>query len=162
MATFTWKFGSVPDDMSVTQVYGVIFSKDGRVLLEGEESCGKIKYSLVGGHPEKYDKNYEETLRREAREEVNIDISAPCFIGYQEVDEENGRAPYAQVRMSAFIVSVGEIRPDIDNGKTYLRLLAPPMRAAELLGWGDIAEAQITAAINALNICTISDKEEYI
>jgi ADP-ribose pyrophosphatase YjhB (NUDIX family) len=162
MAIFTWKSSSVPEGMNVTQVYGIIFSKDGRILLQTENDCGNIKYSLIGGHPEKCDKGYEETLLREVWEEMNITVSEPCFIGYQEVDEENGEEPYAQVRMAALIADVGEMRPDLDNGKTYGRLLVPPMRAAELLGWGKIAYEQITAAINAKHISENSDKEEYI
>ncbi len=162
MAIFTWKNCNVPEWMNVTQVYGILFSKDGRVLLQVENFGGNVKYSLIGGHPEKCDKNYEDTLRREVWEEMNMTVSEPCFIGYQEVDEENGKAPYAQVRMAALIDGVGEIRPDSDNGKVYERLLVPPMRAAELLGWGEIAYEQITAAINAKHIPEICDKEEYI
>lgn len=162
MATFTWKNENVPAELKITQVYGVIFSPDGRVLLIDDGG----RFSLIGGHPEEYDMGIAETLRREVSEEANVGIFAPVFVGYQEVDEENGKAPYAQVRMTAMIDKVGESRPDPDNGKTYGRLLAPPTRAAELLGWGEIAHKQIGAALEIAKreFCfgALCEKEEYI
>jgi ADP-ribose pyrophosphatase YjhB (NUDIX family) len=166
MAIFTWKKESVPKELKITQVYGIIFSRDGRVLLKVEEKRGKKEYSFAGGHPEIYDSGISETLRREVIEEVNITVCEPVFVGYQEVDEENGTPLYAQVRMTALIDELGAIRPDIDNGKTYGRLLAPPMRAAELLGWGEVGFKQISAAmeiaVNTFKISEFSEKEEYI
>ena len=162
MAKYTWREGSVPENLKVTQVYGVIFSRDGRVLL----SVDGGKYSLIGGHPEEFDGGMAATLKREVLEEVNIEIENPIMLGYQEVDEENGLPVYAQVRMAALIASVGEIRPDVDNGKTYGRLLVPPARAIELLGWGDIGYRQITAGAEAakkiFGVDKFSEKEEYI
>ena len=162
MAKFIWHEGDFPKDMEIRQVYGVIFSHDGRVLLIEDNG----KYSLVGGHPEVSDGGIEGTLRREVLEEVNITVKNPALIGYQEVDEENGSPTYAQVRMAALIDCVGEKRPDSDNGKIYARMLVPPARAIELLGWGDAGDKQVTAA------CAVAEKlyglscdsaeEEYI
>lgn len=33
MALFSWVDGEVPNGMKVTQVYGLIFTRDGRLLL---------------------------------------------------------------------------------------------------------------------------------
>jgi len=88
------------------------------------------------------------------------------MLGYQEVDEENGRAPYAQVRMTAIIENIGPSRPDPDNGKTYDRILTSPKRAIELLNWGETGRLQIEEAVRIakeqLGITKFSDKEEFI
>ena len=146
MAKFTWKSAPVPEGMEIRQVYGILFSKDGRILLKVEDKKGKKVYSMAGGHPEAYDADMAATLVREVDEEINSAVSKPIYIGYQEVDEENDAPLYAQVRMTALLSLVGESRPDPDNGETYKRLLAPPVRAKTLLGWGRIAEQQIDAA----------------
>lgn len=61
MAIFSWHDGSVPKGTLITQVYGLIFSDDGHLLLliDGNE------YSLAGGKPENQDKDIEETLKLE-------------------------------------------------------------------------------------------------
>jgi ADP-ribose pyrophosphatase YjhB (NUDIX family) len=148
MALFSWHGGEVLDGMQIKQVYGLIFSKDGRLLLRVETDGGKTEYSLAGGHPEQNDDGIEGTLRRELKEEVNVEITKPILVGYQEVCEGGGSPAFAQVRMTALIDSVGELRPDTDNGKTYGRLLAPPLKAAELLKWGEVGYLQIREAMN--------------
>ncbi len=164
-ASFVWNSAPVPEGMEIRQVYGILFSKDGRVLLKVEEKDGAQSISFAGGHPESFDKDMAETLVREVREEINSSIGKPVYLGFQEVDEGDGSPSYAQVRMAALLDTVGEIRPDPDNGETYKRLLASPSRAAELLGWGKIAEEQIGAAVEAvgkLGVKLTSTEEEYI
>lgn len=166
MAILKWHENEVKDSLKVRQVYGVIFTKDGRTLLKVEnKEKGKV-YSLAGGTPESFDKDMEDTLRRELIEEVNVTIEKPIYVGYQEVDEENNIPIYAQVRMVAIIDSIGEIRPDPDNGEIYQRLLTTPSRAIELLNWGDIGKALIEAAykkaIKELNLIVTNDKEEFV
>lgn len=157
-----WLKEEVPSDLTTRQVYGVIFTRDGRVLLKLEDG----KYSLAGGTPEDFDEDRVATLKRELVEEVNTTIEEPIMLGYQYVDEENGKTPYAQVRMVALIDTIGEIKPDPDNGKVYQRILVTPSRAIELLKWGEIGNNLITdAALLArekLGITTYLDKEEFI
>jgi ADP-ribose pyrophosphatase YjhB (NUDIX family) len=166
MAIFTWHDGIVPDKMDIKQVSGLIFSRDGRLLLLVEKMDNTIKYSLAGGHPEIYDNGIEGTVRRELIEEVNITITKPIIVGYQEVDEEDGSPPFAQVRMTAFIDNIGEVRPDPDNGKTYDRILVSPIKAIQLLEWGEVGHAQVKAAMaiatNMFGITEFTDKEEHI
>ena len=166
MATFTWYNGEVPNGLKVRQVYGLIFTRDGRMLLKVEnKSRGKV-YSLAGGTPETFDVDKEATLRRELIEEVNVTIEKPITVGYQEVDEENGTPTYAQFRMTAIIDNIGPCLPDPDNGETYERLLTTPSRAIELIGWGEVGKLQIEEAFriakDELGLTTFSDKEEYI
>ena len=166
MAKFIWCNGNVPNNMQIKQVYGILFSIDGRIFLMAEELADRIKYSLPGGHPENIDKTLDETLRREVLEEVNISVKNPVIVGYQEVDEEDGSCLYAQVRMAALIDKVGEKIPDIANGKTYDRLLVSPSKAIELLNWGEVGYSQIISAIEIaeaqFGINLLVEKEEYI
>lgn len=167
MAIFTWHNGNVPEGMKVTQVYGLVFTKDGRLLLRVEKKGDRIKYSLAGGKPEVNDNGREGTLKREFLEEVNTTLQdGALVVGYQQVDEEDGSPPYAQMRMSAIIDSIGIRQPDPDTGKTYDRLLTTPKRAIELLNWGEVGESQVNEALRIakehLVLQEFSTKEEYV
>ena len=147
MAVFRWIEEAVPEGMEITQVYAVILDRDGRTMLRREKKPdGGTRYSLAGGRPELSDTGIEATCRREVLEEVNTEIETPVYIGYQSVDEENGTPVYAQVRMAALIREIGGKRPDPDNGETYDRLMVNPVKAVQLLNWGDVGEAQVLKA----------------
>ncbi len=166
MAKITWHNGEVPSDMRVKQVYGLLFTIDGRMLLRSGDGKGDKKFSLAGGKPEKNDKNIIDTLKREAIEEVNTTINEPLIVGYQEIDEEDGSDIYAQLRMVAIIDNIGEAKPDPDRGITYKRILVSPSRAIKLLDWGEVGKLQIEEATRIakeqLGIIKFSEKEEYI
>ena len=70
MGVFTWVDGNVPSSLEVRQVYGLIFTSDGRMLLKLEDG----KYAFAGGTPESFDKDMVDTLKRELLEEVGIEI----------------------------------------------------------------------------------------
>ena len=88
-------------------------------------------------------------------------------VGYQRVEGDGERPPYAQVRMTAIIAGIGERRPYPDNGETYGRLLCSPDRAITLLGWGEVARRQILLAVDiareelSVPLCK-SDEEIWI
>lgn len=147
MVKYTWHNGDVPDNLKVTQVYGALFTKNGQILLMARERDNQLIFSLSGGTTELYDKDMEATLRRELYEEINTTIEKPILLGYQEVDEGNGKPVYAQVRMAAMIEEIGESRPDLDGGETYKRLLTNPKRAIELLNWGESGRLMIEEAV---------------
>ena len=68
------------------------------------------------------------------------------MVGYPLVDEENGIAPYAQVRMTALIENIGDKKVDPATGLTFDRVLVPYYKGAEILRWGEVATRQIDAA----------------
>lgn len=144
MAIITWEKGEVPFGMRIRQIYGICFTKDGRVLLRIE----KGKYKLTGGKPEHDDVDRVETLKREFFEEANTLIGDPVMVGYQLVDEEDGSEKYAQIRMTALIEEIREPKPDPDRpGKwIYGRYLTAPDKAAKLLNWGEVGVSQIRDA----------------
>lgn len=162
-----WHNGEVPEGLEIRQVYGLIFTRDGRMMMRIENKKDKRVYTLAGGTPEKFDADRVATLRRELIEEVNTEIEDEIYmVGYQEIDEENGRPPYAQVRMTALIKKIGQKQPDPDTGDTYDRFLTTPEKAIKLLNWGDVGKNQITRAAEiakeSLGINSFRDFDEEV
>lgn len=166
MVKITWHKGQVPEGMKVKQVYGLLFTRDGRFLVRIENKPKGKFYTLAGGTPENFDKNFEATLRRELVEEVNTTIKNPILVGYQKIDMQDGSAPFAQLRMVAVIDKIGEKLPDPDNGETYDRLLTPYKKAIDLIGWGDVLKDQVEEAAKIaheqLGVEFLNDQDEYI
>ncbi len=161
MVHFTWNECAVPDNVEIKQVYGVVFSEDGRIMLRIEDN----RYKLTGGKPEK-NESYEETLKREYREELNIELDDIHYLGYLFV-EENNRKPYAQVRMIGKIKKVYENRPDTDTGRQYQRFLARMNNTKKYLGYKDKAgnlaiDAAIVLANQKYKFEMVSDTENLI
>ncbi|MEE3344274.1 MAG: NUDIX domain-containing protein [Bacilli bacterium] len=132
MANYTWYNTDVPNDLKVKQVYGIAFSNDFEVLLRIEDN----KYKLTGGKPEK-NESYEETLKREYIEELNVELEDCHYLGYLLVEDNNEK--YAQVRMIAKIKSINENHIDPATGKMYGRELVKIDRVRELLNYQDEA-----------------------
>ena len=166
MAILNWiPNQSVPDGMKITQVYGLVFNENGRLILYSKIKNGKRIFCPAGGTPESFDKDMVATLKRELAEEINITIKDDIhYIGYQYVDEENGKPPYAQVRMIAKLDKIGPKQPDPDNGETYDRVLASPNKVKALLNWGDngarLIDSAVEAAKNKWDITIVDDDEE--
>ena len=137
MTKYSWLKEKGPEDLDIKQVYGVVFSDDGQILLRVEDD----KYKLTGGKPERYDSNFEETLKREYLEELNIEIENSHYLGYLLVEDETKE--YAQVRMIARVKSVGDIRPDPDNGKIYQRFMSSVKNVKSYLNYPDLAGNQL-------------------
>lgn len=162
----SWHEKEVPNNLEIKQVYGVLFTDDKRILLMKKMLNSKPFFSLSGGTPESYGESLVATLRRELVEEINTTIEQPIYLGYQEVDFEDGTKPFAQVRMVAKIRAIGMRLPDPDSGITYERILVPPKFAGRTLNWGEIGnriieKATIVAEEN-FNFESESDVEEYV
>ena len=168
MVKITWKNEQVPQGMKIGQVYGIVFTKDGRTLVRIEtKKDGRKVYCLTGGTPEDYDKSCEETLRREFVEEADITLGEKVFyVGYQEIEGDGDKPTYAQVRYTALIDRVDPITPDPATGEVYERILTTPARAIELLNWGEVAKLQIERAFEIakkeFGFDEISETEEHI
>ncbi len=132
MAKYTWFKDPVPENLPVRQVYGIAFSADHRVVLRTEDG----KYKLTGGKPENGE-TFEETLKREYMEELNIELEGVHYLGYLLAEYCSYR--YAQVRMTAKIRKIRDGRADPATGKTYGRELVPADRMKEYLNYSDCA-----------------------
>ena len=132
MSKYTWFRDSVPKELPVKQVYGIVFSIDGRVILRKETG----KYKLTGGTPENIE-TFEETLKREYIEELNIELEDIFYLGYLEVNDNAEK--YAQVRMIAKIKNIHDCRPDPATGMIYERELVHVDKIALYLNYPDDA-----------------------
>ena len=134
MVKYSWFKDKVPEYLNIKQVYGIVFSDDGNIVLRIDDN----KYKLTGGKPCDSDKSLEDTLKREYLEELNIAIEDIYYLGYLLV-EGAAKEKYAQVRMLAKIKNIGEVKPDIDNGKTYKRFMANIKNVKQYLNYPDLA-----------------------
>lgn len=161
MCKYVWIKNEMPTNIEVKQVYGIVFSEEGKILLRVDNH----KYKLTGGHPEEKDNCFEDTLKREFMEELNVEIEDIFYLGYLLVEEDNNQ--YAQVRMIAKINKINDIRPDTDNGKVYQRYVVNQNNAKNYLDYKDLAGNQmIDDAIKLANenysFSNINDKEYFI
>ena len=167
MVKIIWHFGEPPKDMPVRQVYAIAFDEYGRMLLKSDIKDGKRYFGMIGGTPESFDKDRIATLKREYVEEVNTTLKDPIFlIGYQVIEGDRDLPPYAQLRMTAMIDTIGEKKPDPDNGKISDRLLTTPQKAIDLLGWGESAEKPIMRAYEIakekFGLVPVEKEDEYV
>ena len=132
MTKFTWIKEFVPENLPVKQVYGIAFSADNRVILRIEDG----KYKLTGGKPE-HGETFEETLKREYIEELNIELEDIHYLGYLFVEEKSDK--YAQVRMIAKIKNINENQIDPATGKMYGRELVAADKLKDYLNYSDYA-----------------------
>lgn len=160
MIKYKWIREEVEQGLNIKQVYGIVFDKNGNILLRVDDN----KYKLTGGKPEDYDKNYSETLKREYIEELNVEIEDVQYLGYLLVEEDKEK--YAQVRMIAKIKNIGSIKPDLDNGKAYKRFMVKQENVKKYLDYQDIAgNEMIDDAIKIGNQkydFNFIDKEYYV
>ena len=160
MVNYIWINNNVPNSLKVKQVYGIVFSHDGRILLRIEDN----KYKLTGGKPEE-NESYEETLKREYIEELNIELAECYYLGYLLVEDNNEK--YAQVRMIAKIKNINDKRPDTDNGKVYDRRLVTFDKVKGYLNYQDEAgnlmiDDAIKIARKKYDFPIINSDEEFI
>jgi len=145
---YTWVEAEVPKGLDVRQVYGIIFSPDGRVLLLEDDG----HYNLPGGKPEN-DESFTDTLIREAKEEAQVTIASIGYLGYQLIDIPEA---FAQVRLVALVDGIEHAAPDPSTGRQYRRLWVPPTTANEFLDWGGSGDGQIAGAMAAASRLGVS------
>lgn len=132
MVKYTWYNIPVPSDLKVRQVYGIAFNDEGRIILRIENN----KYKLTGGKPE-VNESYEETLKREYVEELNVELEDCYYLGFLLVEDNNEK--YAQVRMIAKIKSINENHIDPATSEMYERELVNADKVKKLLNYKDEA-----------------------
>ena len=131
MVKYTWNKLPVPNNLEVRQVYGIVFTGD-KTLLRIEDN----EYKLTGGKPEK-DETYEETLKREFIEEINVELEDIYYLGYLLVEDNEEK--YAQVRMIARIKKINDNHIDPATGKMYERVLVKKEKIKEYLNYPEEA-----------------------
>jgi ADP-ribose pyrophosphatase YjhB (NUDIX family) len=152
-AAWAWYGEAVPAHLPIKQAWVWVFAPDGRVVVYVDHE-GLL--GLPGGTLENHEyRDPGAAAVREVREETQIEISQPRYLGYVLDERPDGRK-VARVRMAAAISAVGPVAPDPATGTTHRRLLVPPGLVAELCGWGRSAGPQTEAALAAAAALGIS------
>jgi ADP-ribose pyrophosphatase YjhB (NUDIX family) len=145
-AAWSWHERAVPQELPIKHAWVWVFAPDGRVVVYVDEN-GQL--GLPGGTLEDDEhRDPRAAAIREVREETQLEISEPRYLGYL-LDDRPGNSRVARVRMAAAITTVGAAAPDPATGTTHRRLLVPPGLVAELCGWGPSADRQTEAALAA-------------
>lgn len=140
--SYLWHEAPVPGGLEIAKVYGfLVCPGTARILVQEDNGS----FNLPGGSPEPVDADFSATLAREAMEESQVVVAGTAYLGYQEV-RRPGVAPYAQVRMAGLIGGFGPRRPDPDGGRLLRRWMCPPADVPQVLGWGQVVQAQVVLA----------------
>jgi len=139
-------FERLPQDR-VKQAYGVCFSDDKMVIGYGGLKKG---WGLVGGSVE-VGETFEQTLKREVKEESNMEVLSFVPIGYQKLTNlENGKLIF-QLRYVCKVRPYGEFIIDGGDGTTEKGIteikLIDPATYKEYFDWGDIGDHVIKRAM---------------
>ncbi len=146
----TWiRTDSVEEHKPITQVYGICFDDSGNILICRETSNGK--WQIPGGTPEKGE-SIQETLVREVKEEVDVEIKDIRPLGVQRVDHPNNSSSegdlFYQVRCICRVKNVNDLTPDPASGNTWGRKFVPSNEITGYVKWGEIGEAMFKDAID--------------
>jgi 8-oxo-dGTP diphosphatase len=128
------------DTEKVKQVYAVCILENKMVVVKSE-----FTWTLPGGSREKGE-NIEQTLRREVKEETNMEVLQWKPVGIQTVFED-GIEPYLQLRTACLVRPYGPFVSDPDGDVTEVKLVDPD-NYREYLDWGEIGETIVRRAID--------------
>ena len=138
------------DKSMVGQVYGFLFDEDNKIcLVRPTEERG---WRLPGGGPEKEDKNWKDTIIREADEEADIelDIDSLIPVGYFKifpVSENCEKEIHYALRVIGKITKVNEQTEDIAEGLVNGRIFIDPEAFLEYCPWKDAGKIQRDKAV---------------
>lgn len=105
----------------------------------------KNAWGLIGGTIEKGG-TLEQTLRREIKEEANMEILKFQPIGYQKVIDTRDQSFFYQLRYICTVRPYGPFVADPDNGITEIKLI-DPADYKQYFDWGEITERIVARAV---------------
>lgn len=131
------------------QVYGICFNKQGEILIIRNPKEGD--WQIPGGKPEGGE-SYSETLKREMREEANIEVDSIKPLGVQKVIVSKGeKEVYFQMRMTCRLKRMLKREKDPVSGIVYEKKFVPAEKVDEWVKWGEIGEKMFEKAIDAMD-----------
>jgi len=136
----TDSFEKLPYDRC-KQTYGVCFCGDELVIGFGGKKRG---WGLIGGSVEEGE-TFEQTLKREIKEESNMEILDFLPIGYQKVTPLNcDEKPFYQLRYVCIVRPFGPFVIDLGDGMsekgiTEIKLINPD-DSKQYFDWGAIGD----------------------
>jgi ADP-ribose pyrophosphatase YjhB (NUDIX family) len=124
------------------QTYGVCFYGDNIVIGFGGQ---KDSWGLIGGTIE-VGETFEQTLKREIREESNMEVLSQIPIGYQKVTDTRDGSFVYQLRYACKVRPCGPFISDPAGSITEIKLVNPK-EYKKYFDWGKIGERVISRAI---------------
>jgi len=138
------------DSSVVEQVYGFLFDENNKLcLVRPTEERG---WRPPGGGPEKEDKDWKDTIIREADEEADIEIDENSLIpiGYFKIvplSEDCEKEVHYALRCIGKITEINEQTEDIAEGLVNERIFVEPKDFLEYCPWKESGKIQRDKAV---------------
>lgn len=148
--TFSYEYRNVEsfkelEEEPWRQIYGVCFIGDKLVIIrDGVTNT----WMLPGDKPEEGE-NFEQALRREVKEEANMNILYWEPLGVQHYSDSEDKS-YNQLRAWCIVEPFGEFEKD-PGGNTEEIKPIDPKDYRQYFDWGNIGEEMIKRAIELKN-----------
>lgn len=132
------------------QSYGICFCDNKLVIVFGYFGDKEGEWGFPGGRIEKGE-TYEDALRREIKEESNMQIISFLPIGYQK-GSKIGQNDFAyQLRYVCKVKPYGEFVSDPAGGVIKaIKLIDPSEYKKYVLNWGKIGDRSVERALSLL------------
>jgi len=134
---------------NVIQVYGFIFDENKRICVV---DCSKGYWSLPGGGPEDYDKDFEDTLKREVDEEADLNIKNIRRVGCFRVTPLGDNCSRDVHYILRYVAEVDKIKKqsiDPCNGKINERKFIEMDEFGDYIDW-ESGKFQLMKALKIL------------
>lgn len=133
------------DKTKCTQTYGVCFCDGKMIIGYGGQ---KQSWGLIGGTIEKGE-TFEETLKRELKEESNMEVLSFLPLGYQKVTDTRDNSFVYQLRYVCKTKPFGPFVSDPADAITEIKLI-DPKDYKQYFDWGSIGDRIIERVIELL------------
>ena len=137
-------FDELPKE-KCTQTYGVCFCDGKMIIGYGGQ---KQSWGLIGGTIEKGE-TFEETLKRELKEESNMEVLSSLPLGYQKVIDTRDRSFVYQLRYVCKTKPFGPFVSDPADAITEIKFINPK-DYKQYFDWGSIGDRIIERALELL------------
>lgn len=125
---------------------GFLFDEDEKICLVHVPRKGR--WTLVGGGKEEEDKTHEDTLRREAMEEADVELGEIKRLGYVRARKKGSEDSWKYtLKFIASITKKHPYTPDPAEGEMNEVIYVAPEKANEYLQWGENGDFQIQKAL---------------
>lgn len=132
----------------VFQVHGFIFDDEGKICLV--DCRGDGIYTTPGGGPEDIDKSFEETLKREIREEVDLEVKELIPLGYIKAICSDKEKVIFSLRYVGKVKEINKQTIDPAHERIPERVFISPEEFEKYTGWGENGQLQLNKALEKL------------